>query len=55
LDDLQQNIATVIALIDLEMMEKVWAELGYWVDVCRPLTINSLKNYKADPQFELFY
>jgi hypothetical protein len=40
LDDLQQNIATVTALIDMEMMEKVWAVMGYRVDVCRSLTIN---------------
>jgi hypothetical protein len=34
-DDLQQIIATVIALIDMKMLEKFWAEMGYRVEVCR--------------------
>jgi hypothetical protein len=55
LDDLQQTIATVVALIDMEMMEKVFAVMGYRVDVCRSVTINSLKNCELEPKFELFY
>jgi hypothetical protein len=55
LDDLQQNIATDIALIGIEMLEKFWAEMGYRVYVCRSQMINSLKNCEVEPKFQSFY
>jgi hypothetical protein len=35
LPQLQQRIVEAVAAIDCQMLQCVWHELDYWIDICR--------------------